>query len=148
MKQCLGWVLALLVGCWPGSRAQAQVPDFHQLDPAAIPKEERFAGQPKELVAILGTNRGRHWGWLHSLAHSPDGKYVAAGCVDGNVRLWDAKTLAEVAVFRAHDAIYGPVAFSPDSRILATEGDYRAGEVKLWDVPSGKLRATLATAKP
>ena len=32
-----------------------------QLDPAKIPLEDRTSWQPKELVAVVGTQRGRHW---------------------------------------------------------------------------------------
>jgi len=49
---------------------------FDALDPAAIPAEERFDWQPKELVAVLGSDRQRLW---HSggVVLSGDGKVVA-----------------------------------------------------------------------
>jgi hypothetical protein len=45
-----------------------------ELDPASIPADERFAWQPKELVAVLGEHRMRHWSFLRDVAISPDGK--------------------------------------------------------------------------
>src|SRR5437899_9896404 len=75
----LGVVVAALLA--------AQTPSFDQLDAAAIPKEERIAGQPKELVAVLGSNRGRHWHHIICMARSPDGNYLACGQW-GGVRVW------------------------------------------------------------
>ena len=52
---------------------------FDELDPAAIPGEERFAWQPKELVAVLGSHRQRSWVGAHSVALSGDGSLALAG---------------------------------------------------------------------
>src|SRR5262249_49151279 len=108
-------------------------------------------GQPKELVALLGSNRGRHWAALTCLAHSPEGKYLVCGSENGALCLWDATTLREVARFHAHKGHVNAVAFSPNGQLVASgseefrpKGDpVFKGEVKLWDVPTGKLRATL-----
>jgi WD40 repeat protein len=87
-----------------------------------------------------------------SLAISPDGKTVAAGSFSGFIpdldpenhfHLWDATTGRLRARFRA-PAQFGGVpalAFSPDSQTLASGGYYAA---KLWDVGTGKEKATLA----
>src|SRR5678815_1428842 len=61
-----------------------------QLDAGAIPAEERFEWQPKALVAVLGSHRGRHWGGIESVAFSPNGKQIASTGA-GVVRLWDAE---------------------------------------------------------
>jgi serine/threonine-protein kinase len=49
-----------------GTPAPADLLD--RLDPAAIPAAERFDWQPKELVAVLGEHRARHWDWIRSVA--------------------------------------------------------------------------------
>ena len=53
---------------------------FHRgivLDAAKIPAEERMAGQPKELVAVLGSHRQRVWTYpaakINNIVPSPDG---------------------------------------------------------------------------
>jgi hypothetical protein len=72
--------LAIVVlTCLPLGAGAQGLPALDRLDFAAIPDEERFEDQPKELVAILGTNRGRMWVPILSLANSPDGKYLACG---------------------------------------------------------------------
>ena len=69
---------------------------------------------------------------IRSLDASPDGLRVALGCDDDRVRILDAETLEETAVFRAHDGPVGAVEFHPFKPLLATGGQDM--KVKLWDV--------------
>jgi WD40 repeat protein len=92
---------------------------------------------------------------IFSLAYSPDGQVIAAGTAGPrpNVRLWNAADSTVLRDITGHgypgwDVTYA-VAFSPNSRILATAGieavdlssDSAPGAemVKLWDVASGSL---------
>jgi serine/threonine-protein kinase len=91
---------------------------------------------------------------IESLAFSPDGKTLAAGSRDGNVRLYDLSSgreradsrglrlYPEIAVLGGHKHPVLAVAFSPDGKRLATS-EGRPGlkyteslpcEIKLWDV--------------
>jgi WD40 repeat protein len=75
---------------------------------------------------------------VYSVAFSPDGTRVAAGCNDGAVRIWDATTGRSVATLRSHRDVVWSVAFSPDGRHLASGGgnflrDQDYG-VRLWDL--------------
>src|SRR5262245_52767045 len=72
--------LLLAAGEPPAGRANGptEVPaSLDRLDRDRIPADERFEWQPKELVAVLGSHRGRHWGAVAAVAFSPDGKHVA-----------------------------------------------------------------------
>src|SRR5262249_51328260 len=112
-----------------------------QLDPADIPKSERFPWQPKELVAVLGEHRRRHWSSVMAVAFSPDGKLLASGGYDNVIRLWDVAGDRERLVLKGPGNPVLSVAFTRDGRTLASAAD--SAEVKLWDVGTGKERARL-----
>ncbi len=63
---------------------------------------------------------------------NPSETLLAAGCIDGTVRLWDVASGREVARLKGHDKYATDVAFHPDGSLLATTG--RDGTVRLWDV--------------
>jgi len=70
------------------------------------------------------------------LAVRPDGAWLAVGCSDGLVHLWEAGS----ETFRWRIGIHGSacraVRFLPDGKTIATAGD--DGLVRLWDVESGE----------
>jgi uncharacterized protein with WD repeat len=69
---------------------------------------------------------------------SPDGKLQAVTSADGDtIRLWNVTIGKERATLRGRH----PIAFSPDSKLVATAGPENT--VKLWDVSTGKEVATL-----
>ena len=98
-----------------------------------------------------------------SITFSPDGKTLASGSSDATVKLWDVATGKLKATLEGHTTPVNSIAFSPDGKTLASgAGDYvksddpiprqgtfyypvsvRDATVKLWDVATGKLKATL-----
>jgi WD40 repeat protein len=71
-----------------------------------------------------------------ALAYSPDGRWLAVAEPDGRtVDLRDARTYDVAGRFRGHEAEIRSLAFSPDSRLIATCGDDRT--VRVWQIDSG-----------
>ncbi len=99
---------------------------------------EKFAPQPmpqtttqSRLVLREGTKDAQSP--FHSLAYSPDGTRLAAGCGDGSVKFWNM-TASGLAMPGLKTGGRGPVraiAFSPDSTIFAAISEDR--NVKLYN---------------
>ncbi len=68
---------------------------------------------------------------IEVITYSPDGKLIASGGWDRTIRIWDAKTGAEVKNFRAHDASVSCLAYSRDSKYIISGS--RDNSVKIWD---------------
>lgn len=85
----------------------------------------------------------RHRSTVEVVAFSADGQRFASGSWDNTARLFDA-TGKEIAVLRGHSRGIMAIAFSPDSKTLATvSGDHTsnaAGEVRLWNANDGTER--------
>lgn len=87
---------------------------------------------------------------IHRVVFSPDAKTLATVEADHTIKLWDAATGQERAVLKgkpilqARGGLDDTLHFSPDSATLATAGYADNGiALKLWDVATGKERATL-----
>ena len=79
---------------------------------------------------------GRHLTTIWGLAASPDGKWLATASHNGEVVLWDAATGQRSRTLAGHRDLAWGIAFSPDSRLLASSSD----DVKIWDVATGDER--------
>jgi WD40 repeat protein len=76
---------------------------------------------------------------IQVLASSSQPGLVAAGCVDGSVRLWDVDSRQSLQTFRTgihqragHEALVTSLAFSPDGALLAS--GHVDGKIHLWDL--------------
>ena len=105
-----------------------------------------------------------HTASVRSVAFSPDGKTIASGSSDDTIKLWDVATGSLKDTLEGHTASVRSVAFSPDGKTLASGAggiprtflhsssgqfirmestDSRDASIKLWDVATGTLKATL-----
>jgi WD40 repeat protein len=95
-----------------------------------------------------GTASLKHDWTAHSVSFSPDGKVLASGG-GGASKLWDLATgEARTLLTVDSDLEVYCVSFSPDGRTLAIGVGSRGfdgsnGEVKLWDMQMGRVRAVL-----
>ncbi|MBE7552121.1 MAG: AAA family ATPase [Anaerolineales bacterium] len=82
------------------------------------------------------------FGPTFSVAFSPDGKVLAAGTAEGQVRLWRVADGQPLLTCEGHLGAVWSVAFSPDGRLLASGSP--DGTVRLWEVNTGHTLKTLA----
>ena len=94
---------------------------------------------------VRATLKG-HTGPVSCVTFSPDGKTLASAgerfqptaqsSVVGEIKLWDVKTGKEQATLKGHMNSVKSVAFSPDSKTLASGSQDET--IKLWDVATGR----------
>ncbi len=93
-------------------------------------------------------------GWVHRLAWAPDGSLLASTDLN-TVRLWEVQTGKQrQPPLNEHPRLVKALAFSPDGKTVALGGGlfhpkahitrrWSQGQVKLWDVASGKARTLI-----
>lgn len=71
-----------------------------------------------------------------SLAFSPDGRRLVAGCWSGDIRFWDMDTRAAISSTMRHFGFVNTIAFAPrDPNVFATVAS--DGTARLWDLSAG-----------
>jgi WD40 repeat protein len=104
-----------------------------KVDDSWVPKKERFAWQPKELTAVLGVRRSLPKNAALAVVISPDGRQVAGGWEDGQVKVWDLAGSGPESptTHRGHGGRVTALAYAPDGKLLASGG--QDGTVTVWD---------------
>ena len=136
----------------PGASALAFSPDGRLL---AVGEGVRGTGPTVHLLnpatgAEIALLPGRASSAM-SLVFSPDGRMLAAGATVGlandpdtygATQVWNVATRRLITVLRRPGFGVPSVAFSPDSRLLASGG--YGGKVTIWDTVSHRMRVKLA----
>lgn len=76
-----------------------------------------------------------------AVAFSADGKLLATGDANGEVRIWRVSDGKNLVTCLGHSNWVWSIAFSPDGQTLASGSSDHT--VKLWDVETGQCRQTL-----
>jgi WD40 repeat protein len=80
-------------------------------------------------------------GGVHSVAFSPDGKLLATGDTNNQIRLYQVADAKQLLVCVGHTDWLWSVAFSSDGQMLASGSQDQT--VKLWDTNTGQCLTTL-----
>ncbi|CAE6383974.1 unnamed protein product [Rhizoctonia solani] len=87
----------------------------------------------REAAALATWNLGS---WVWSIAYSPDGTRVAAGCMDGTVRILNAHDGTPLLdPLQGHTGSVRSVAFSPDGKLVASGSSDHT--VRVWNAYTG-----------
>lgn len=102
---------------------------------------------PKEMppgVKLLRTLEGHDRG-VNCLAFDPQGRLLASGARDGEIRLWGAESGKLLQKLRAHGISVNGVAFDPRGEMLVSASE--DGTVGVWEAKSGNLLRTIQGAR-
>jgi serine/threonine protein kinase/WD40 repeat protein len=81
---------------------------------------------------------------VSAVAWSPDGKFLATGCMDFNIYIWDAVTGRRLAVLAGHDGLIMNLAFNHAGNLLVSSS--YDDSTRLWKPDSGRQIASYAGA--
>jgi WD40 repeat protein len=133
-----------------GARVDFPVPTNLPISSVTLPP---FQVKPREPLAALGRGDGivelwnletgdRGTGWpahketIGVVAFSPDGKWLATGTLQGEIKIWEFATRREVPRIGPIGRKLLSLAFSPDGKTVAASGE--SGIVWLWEAATGR----------
>jgi WD40 repeat protein len=102
----------------------------------ALAQAELSVGHPPVAELVLG-----HLREVRTVSLSSDGRLLASGGGDSEVRVWSARSGKLLRTLSGHRGEVESVAFSPQGFMVASGG--QGGEIRVWNARSGKLLATL-----
>lgn len=134
------WDVASRERLWKGEEFRFGVPAI-----AFSPDEQKIAmgNFADNFLRLIETNTGKqikeirgHRSKIASVVFSPNGKTIATGSLDRDIKIWDATTYRELRTITGHGDFVYSVAFTADGkRLLSGSFDRTA---RIWDVETGK----------
>ena len=73
------------------------------------------------------------FGTMHGVSFSPDGKRLAAGGSNGQIRVWEVETGKELMTYTGHQAKVDELRFTPDGKRIVSVGEDRL--LRVWLAP-------------
>ena len=114
--------------------------DGHRRDAALIILVDALSGELQmELPGHGGHGGNAGWAATGNVSWSPDGAFLAAGAMDGTLRIWQMPEGRLARRVRTGLTRMLSVRWSPDGAWVAIAGD-PTGEVQLWPVDGGARR--------
>jgi WD40 repeat protein len=74
--------------------------------------------------------------WVQVLRFSPDGKTIASGTIEGDVKLWNLATKKNIKTLKGHLSEITSLEFSPDGQMIAT-GSFDS-TITIWNILTGQ----------
>jgi WD40 repeat protein len=109
---------------------------------ALAPNEKLLALPGEKEIRVIELPSGRtvtalklRVGGIHSLAFSPDSKWLATGGQDWSVKIWDGRDGALLRSFGGHSGPIISIAFDSEGKRLVSGGSDR--RVYVWDLITG-----------
>ncbi len=81
---------------------------------------------------------------ITSLSYSPDGRYIAAGKMDGTIVIYDTIPFAPAQSIDAHGIAPVHICFSPDGNSLVSGCTLDTTSIRIWDFHSGKDKGLIS----
>ena len=82
-----------------------------------------------------------HSDFVVHVRFSPDGKLIASGSLDKEIKIWDLETKREISSLKGHTSPIDNFAFNPDGKTIASIANEFTGDsdssVRIWDVFTG-----------
>ena len=103
--------------------------------------EEEFVSNPWEntLLEDEYTLTG-HANSVGSIALSPNGKTLASGSYDGEIKIWDLQKRKVKCSLKAHEKDVSCVVFSSEEELISGSYD---GKIKIWNLRTQEVKWTL-----